>query len=61
MKGQKEKDADLFSQLPLLIFTKDANISVGHCTFKLLKIILKYFTLFTVCFSFVFNFEYDFQ
>ncbi len=27
-------DADLFSQPTLLIFTKGANISGGHCTFS---------------------------
>ncbi len=31
MKDQKINDADLFSQPPLLIFTKGANISGGHC------------------------------
>ncbi len=28
---KKRNNADLFSQLPLLIFTKGANISGGHC------------------------------
>ncbi len=31
MKAKKDKHADLFSQPPLLMFTKSANISWGHC------------------------------
>ncbi len=30
-KIKRINNADLFSQLPLLIFTKGANISGGHC------------------------------
>ncbi len=31
MKDKKINDADLFSQPPLLILTKGANIRRGHC------------------------------
>ncbi len=31
-KIKRINNADLFSQLPLLIFIKGANISGGHCT-----------------------------
>ncbi len=31
MEDQKDKQSDLYSQPPLLIFTKGANISGGHC------------------------------
>ncbi len=34
MKDQKENNADLFSQPPLLIFIKGANISGGYCMFR---------------------------
>ncbi len=35
MKDKKDKqiNADLFSQPPLVIFTKGANISGGHCIY----------------------------
>ncbi len=32
-KIKRINNADLFSQLPLLIFIKGANISGGHCTY----------------------------
>ncbi len=31
----KINNADLFSQPPLVIFTKDANISGGHCIYSI--------------------------
>ncbi len=34
MKDQKENNADLFSQPPLLIFIKGANISGWYCMFR---------------------------
>ncbi len=33
-KIKRINNADLFSQPPFLIFTKGANISVKHCTWK---------------------------
>ncbi len=36
-KNKKINDADLFSQPPLLIFTKGANISGGNCIYNLIK------------------------
>ncbi len=36
MKDKKINNEDLFSQPPLLIFTKDVNISGGHCMYILL-------------------------
>ncbi len=33
-KIKRINNADLFSQLPLLIFIKGANISGGHCIWK---------------------------
>ncbi len=46
-KIKKINDADLFSQTPLLIFTKGANISGGHCMSVYVYILfILYFYLF---------------
>ncbi len=37
-KIKRINNADLFSQLPLLIFIKGANISGGHCIFQIVVI-----------------------
>ncbi len=41
MKDQKGQQCDLFSQPPLLMFTKGANIRGGHYIFNLKKIYKK--------------------
>ncbi len=41
-KIKRINNADLFSQPPLLIFIKGANISGGHCTWKYMEIFSKY-------------------
>ncbi len=54
-KIKRINNADLFSQLPLLIFIKGANISGGHCIYLYLNYKLAFFLLFftSVCPAFL--------
>ncbi len=52
-KIKRINNADLFSQLPLLIFIKGANISGGHCIYIYMKIIV-YLSLYCIDYSMTF-------
>ncbi len=54
MKDKKDKHAELFSQLPLLIFTKGANISGGHCIYIFFYVYF-FFIVNVNCFSTIIN------